>query len=1305
MSCWKLYPWAFLITVFLVQEKIYSQCAPSQSELTLTIDFTLDNYPDEDAWKLIDLTTGLTVDSSCFGDYSTGGMVSETFCVNPGDDYTLLVLDDYGDGLDGATYSLGYAYGKMLGSVSNTNLGIPYPHCGATYSNNVIVDSITFKAAFNPAPPCQSPSQLWARSWSSNSATIGWTENDSAQLWQIEYGATGFNPGAGNQLISNTNPGILGGLADDSEYDFYVRAICSPGDTSGWAGPFYFKSSCGPISSFPYQENFDDTISCWRAAVKSGTSSWRLATGTGSDINSAFEGVGFMEKDFANSESILISPPFDLNSLTTNGQIKLYLHRHDLADPNDEYVVLVNDTPKIARADTLLQIFSKTSIPPVVPTKGWYEYFADIPSSYQNQTVYIIIKGTTEKDIFSYDLGVDLFSLRETPTCPSPSNFSAIDISDSSIALSWMENAGANTWELEIGIKGFTKGSGSRIMVNSNPYTLNNLMANTNYDIYLRAICSANDSSLWAGPFTFSTECSAVTTLPFTENFDGIASGASDWNCWKVINVDGAESWRQGNQYLNYTLSGQYAALGMGNNDDHLISPKINLPNKPLILTLYDKVENSTFNNIYEILISTTGDSIKDFTDTLAKINARDTAWTKRNIYLSAYAGQEIYISIHQVYSAAEYYGFGIDNFKLDTTMVCVEPSNIALVSALDSSASLSWIENATANQWQTQYGPKSFTLGTGKLNTVNNRFIMLDSLSASTSYDFYVRSICSAGDSSLWAGPYTFESMCLPISLPYSQDFENNTHIPSCWRQGAENFENWLFEDSIMNTNHVGDLGKFHGTSISGKHFAYVDDSSPHGSSTSLLSPLFDMDNAQKPLLSFFRISNSEGQRNVDFSVEVWDGANWNLVFFSDTNSLNKDWEQIIVPLNQLNFVGDAQVRFTVEENNGKNVSDDVAIDDLFIGSANDFIPFYAIDEINNVDANGLADSMNIEAYIAGIIANTTYFPYTNQAFTLIDTSTGEQEGIFVLSPPTMGSYQPQLGDFIMVRGMIGQQNGLQIFNADSLRLEERKRGVEYRIVSDLDEKTESELVILENLLVSNIQTNQGWINIDLSNGISNFNVLIDTATQIDNHLTIQLGDELCSIKGVGMQKDSTSPYTANYYLSPTKASDFVFQPKIELGRDTTVCDTAQFILDAGQGFETYQWSTGDTSRFILVSPNDSIYSVSVTDQNGCSAVDSIKVTVDICTGIEELASKPSILVFPNPANGVVNIKLGALASDEIKIGIYDLSGKEIKSKLVNPKDRKAEWILNLDDQVKGIYFIKIGTKTQSFFHKLILQ
>mgnify|MGYP002527018013 CR=1 FL=1 len=63
-----------------------------------------------------------------------------------------------------------------------------------------------------------------------------------------------------------------------------------------------------------------------------------------------------------------------------------------------------------------------------------------------------------------------------------------------------------------------------------------------------------------------------------------------------------------------------------------------------------------------------------------------------------------------------------------------------------------------------------------------------------------------------------------------------------------------------------------------------------------------------------------------------------------------------------------------------------------------------------------------------------------------------------------------------------------------------------------------------------------------------------------------------------------------------------------VDLGQDTTV--VGSITLDAGAGFSTYTWNTGDSTQTILVSTSGT-YTVTVTDSAGCSANDAVVVTI----------------------------------------------------------------------------------------------
>jgi len=82
---------------------------------------------------------------------------------------------------------------------------------------------------------------------------------------------------------------------------------------------------------------------------------------------------------------------------------------------------------------------------------------------------------------------------------------------------------------------------------------------------------------------------------------------------------------------------------------------------------------------------------------------------------------------------------------------------------------------------------------------------------------------------------------------------------------------------------------------------------------------------------------------------------------------------------------------------------------------------------------------------------------------------------------------------------------------------------------------------------------------------------------------------------------------------------------PSIEvIGNDTAFCEGGEVTLQASNGYDTYAWSTGDTTRTIVVRTSGT-YSVSVADSGGCG-VGRSAITVTV----HPLPPKPIIVRIP---------------------------------------------------------------------------
>ncbi|MGH1384716.1 fibronectin type III domain-containing protein [Kordia sp.] len=110
-----------------------------------------------------------------------------------------------------------------------------------TFEGDISIDNI----AFDELPSCAAPSALTATNIDGFSADLGWTENGTATLWNIELvdvTAGGTATGAPTST-GVSNPFNITGLTPSNDYEFYVSADCGADGRSTWVGPFLFTTT------------------------------------------------------------------------------------------------------------------------------------------------------------------------------------------------------------------------------------------------------------------------------------------------------------------------------------------------------------------------------------------------------------------------------------------------------------------------------------------------------------------------------------------------------------------------------------------------------------------------------------------------------------------------------------------------------------------------------------------------------------------------------------------------------------------------------------------------------------------------------------------------------------------------------------------------------------------------------------------------------------------------------------------------------------------------------------------------------
>ena len=134
---------------------------------------------------------------------------------------------------------------------------------------------------------------------------------------------------------------------------------------------------------------------------------------------------------------------------------------------------------------------------------------------------------------------------------------------------------------------------------------------------------------------------------------------------------------------------------------------------------------------------------------------------------------------------------------------------------------------------------------------------------------------------------------------------------------------------------------------------------------------------------------------------------------------------------------------------------------------------------------------------------------------------------------------------------------------------------------------------------------------------------------------------------------------------------------PQVSLPPDTIVCHWQTVILDAGIGYDTYLWSTGELTPTVIVNSSgmsvDSIKQITlIVTKNGCPAFDTTLFFFKACMGIDDFTSS-KLRVYPNPITSWLVIE-NLSSFKDITGTIMDILG-EIKMEVkIKPGENRFE-------------------------------
>ena len=368
------------------------------------------------------------------------------------------------------------------------------PQANPTYTGDLAIDLLEVITCSS----CPSPSNITSNNITSSSADISWTSNGTESQWEINYN--------GNSIITSSSPVTLNNLIPSTTYNVTVSAICSANNQSPTPYLTTFNTLCNPEIA-PYIENFDNGISnCW---IQESTDDFDWTLNTGPTPSNGF-GTG---------------PTDDISG----GGNYIYTEASNPRDPGDVAIIYSSfidvsnlNSPELnffyhmfgPNMGTLeIEIFDGNSFTNIFTLTGdqgdqWFQN--SIPLVTSSNVIQFKIIGEIGGN-WSGDIAIDNFEVREAPTCPTPTNLTFSNITPNSVVLDWVPGNNVNSWIVNF--------NGSSIITSIIPYTLTNLVPDSNYNIFVNGLCANNDTSYASNSISVTTAC-PYRVAPFTENFD-----------------------------------------------------------------------------------------------------------------------------------------------------------------------------------------------------------------------------------------------------------------------------------------------------------------------------------------------------------------------------------------------------------------------------------------------------------------------------------------------------------------------------------------------------------------------------------------------------------------------------------------------------------------------------------------------------------------------------------------------------------------------------------------------------------------
>ena len=424
------------------------------------------------------------------------------------------------------------------------------------YANNIVLacggeNTLYFDDILvDLTPTCPKPNEVAITNITAHSFDISFTDNASASQWVV------YTNGTPN--VITTNPATISNLSASMNYTVSIAAVCSATDTSYVTDCGTVRTLCDKLST-PWVCGFESTEGYVGAtSYNAETTAANFENNCWTVFNQKPGGATYPYAYVSTTSTYVHSGAQGVYTYTSSAATKnLYMMLPDLTDPSNMLRINVwykNGSTTTTYSDLEFGYWTDptadTSFVTVYTfpkSSAWIEGEIMTNNASYNIPANARIGFMIDRNSTGYGLYLDDISVNLIRNCSDPDAPTVSDITSNAATVSFVDTCRTHTaWEYVYGPTGFDPNTATPVSIDTTVFTLTGLTDDSNYDVYVRAVCGVGDVSNYV-PASFKTLClpfHVTATTPFFEDFNNYNYGQylNNGTCYTILGENLAQS-------------------------------------------------------------------------------------------------------------------------------------------------------------------------------------------------------------------------------------------------------------------------------------------------------------------------------------------------------------------------------------------------------------------------------------------------------------------------------------------------------------------------------------------------------------------------------------------------------------------------------------------------------------------------------------------------------------------------------------------------------------------------------------------